>query len=749
MKIELYDLMMSRRGMLKGCGRRWPPAPRSRHRCRGRRWRRRSACRHARRSPASARASRRMPIGRRSARCALAPPRRTCKEGEFKGVELSFMGLNNQNVHNVLFRGLSKAWADYTGATINWIDLAQADYNARLQQSIATGTVDFDVIEMGAPFEGDVCGKGLASEMPDWVKTQIDMDDYVGYLKAPGRHLGRQDLSHLLRRRLPQLQLPLRRVRRRGPRRGMEEGGRRTANGACRRPGSRSRPPPSSSRASSSTARTSTAISIPCKGWGGFGFYFLGTRATAYAKHPDDKAFLFDPDTMKPRVNNRGLGARHPGRARRAAVRAGRPAQRRSGHHGLPAVPRRHRLDAVVVGRHRLERQDQRHLGHQGDVTAFDILPGSDDVYNSKTGEWDKLASGPNYRAEHGLYRLGHLRDGPRRRRRRRSRRRPGRSPRISAARTSRCGWRPIRRASSPTARATSTCRSGSARATTRRSSRAILDSQANSYNHPERGDRAAHPRHLPVLLRGRGRTGQDLCRPGDGAGRRGHDRRRLGEDHRPARPRQPDQALQGLARHVSDDSGPAALTLPARFHFNGKSSRTADHDVRPPPPPPAATPLSAAVSPQPAADGQPAHPRRHAASRLLIADAERSMPPASFPSASPTGSRSSSPIALWGVALCAGPDPARRRSRLARAVRAAGRPVHRGAGHLPDLLRPLHRLHDWNLSLGRRPAVQRSRQLLPAHRRSLFLERARQHGVLRADGAGAVCHRLRLSRCC
>ena len=40
------------------------------------------------------------------------------------------------------------------------------------------------------------------------------------------------------------------------------------------------------------------------KAWGGFGFYFLGSRATAYAKHPDDSAFLFDPDTMKPRVNN-------------------------------------------------------------------------------------------------------------------------------------------------------------------------------------------------------------------------------------------------------------------------------------------------------------------------------------------------------------------------------------------------------------------------------------------------------------
>ncbi|MEE4188894.1 MAG: twin-arginine translocation signal domain-containing protein, partial [Roseobacter sp.] len=115
----------------------------------------------------------------------LGATRENVAEGEFEGVELTFMGLNNQNLHNFLFRGFLKPWEAYTGAKINWIDLAQADYNARLQQSIATGTVDFDIIEMGAPFEGDVLGKGLASEMPDWVKEQIDMDDYVDYLKAP------------------------------------------------------------------------------------------------------------------------------------------------------------------------------------------------------------------------------------------------------------------------------------------------------------------------------------------------------------------------------------------------------------------------------------------------------------------------------------------------------------------------------------------------------------------------------------
>ena len=38
--------------------------------------------------------------------------------------------------------------------------------------------------------------------------------------------------------------------------------------------------------------------------WGGFGYYFIADRAAAYGKHPSDKAWLFDPDTMKPRVNN-------------------------------------------------------------------------------------------------------------------------------------------------------------------------------------------------------------------------------------------------------------------------------------------------------------------------------------------------------------------------------------------------------------------------------------------------------------
>ena len=62
----------------------------------------------------------------------LGPTKANVQPGEFKGVEFSFMGLNNQNLHNFLFRGFLTPWEAYTGAKIKWIDLAQGDYNARL-----------------------------------------------------------------------------------------------------------------------------------------------------------------------------------------------------------------------------------------------------------------------------------------------------------------------------------------------------------------------------------------------------------------------------------------------------------------------------------------------------------------------------------------------------------------------------------------------------------------------------------------
>ena len=133
-----------------------------------------------------------------------------------------------------------------------------------------------------------------------------------------------------------------------------------------------------------------------CKGWGGFGFYFLGSRASGYAKHPDDKAWLFDADTMKPRVNNPAWV-----RAIQDVIDAlpSEPADQ------LNADPGTTGFQQFLAGTGSMlswwgdigSNAKTSDSSVVGDVTGFSILPGSDDVYNAGTGTWDKLASGPNY----------------------------------------------------------------------------------------------------------------------------------------------------------------------------------------------------------------------------------------------------------------------------------------------------------------------------------------------------------------
>ena len=320
----------------------------------------------------------------------LAATRANVAEGEFAGVELTFMGLNNQNLHNFLFRGFLKPWEAYTGAKINWIDLAQADYNPRLQQAIATGTVDFDIIEMGAPFEGDTASKGLLDEMPDWVKVQIDMDDYVGYLKAPvGTWDGKtyrisiDGDCHSFAYRKDYL----------------TDAAISAATGMTEAPTTWQQVQAFSNAVKGQkdplTGLDAYGFLDPLKGWGGFGFYFLEDRASAYAKHPDDPAWLFDPDTMKPRVNNPAwvqaiqdvmdtmpvlppdqINA-DPGTTAFQQFLAGTGAMICWwGDVGSSART----SDGSVVG----------------DVVGFSINPGSDRVYNARTAAWETPAT-PNF----------------------------------------------------------------------------------------------------------------------------------------------------------------------------------------------------------------------------------------------------------------------------------------------------------------------------------------------------------------
>ncbi|GAB1363351.1 sugar ABC transporter substrate-binding protein [Rhodobacter sp.] len=315
----------------------------------------------------------------------LAATKANVAEGEFAGVELTFMGLNNQNLHNLLFRGFLKPWENYTGAKISWIDLAQADYNARLQQSIATGTVDFDILEMGAPFEGDTAGRGLLDEMPDWVKTQIDADDLVSYLKPP---VGTWDGKTY----------------------------RVTIDGDCHTFSYRkdyfgeggiggAEVPTTWQQVNAATlaikGQTDPLTGLPAygfldplKGWGGFGFYFVANRATAYVKHPDDRAWLFDPETMKPRVNNPGWVQAFQDVMDLIAAGAYPPDQ-------INADPGTTAFSQFLAGTGSMlmwwgdvgASARTSDTSVVGDVVGFSINPGSDRRYNSAAGAWEDTAN--------------------------------------------------------------------------------------------------------------------------------------------------------------------------------------------------------------------------------------------------------------------------------------------------------------------------------------------------------------------
>ncbi len=316
-------------------------------------------------------------------------------KGKFKGQKVTFLGLNNAGLHNLVFRPLLAPWEEFTGAQIEWIDLPQDQVFSRVQQSIASGTVDFDVLEGGAPWEGDLLGKGLASEMPDSVKQQIDMTDYVKLEQAP---VGTWDGKTY----------------------------RVAIDGDCHNFNYRSDVFADSDLAGEWTkqggkgdwgvpttwqqVQEATAflkgkqldgqdlygILDVCKPWGGFGFYFFLSRATAYAKHPDDKAWLFDAETMKPRINN--------------------PAYLRALEDIVAALPNEPGDQASVAdGNTTWSTQFLAGTGSMvhwwGDVgsnvytndlsvvqdkVAFSILPGSPDVYNAKTSTWDTIP-GNNY----------------------------------------------------------------------------------------------------------------------------------------------------------------------------------------------------------------------------------------------------------------------------------------------------------------------------------------------------------------
>jgi multiple sugar transport system substrate-binding protein len=316
---------------------------------------------------------------------------RSTKQGAFTGQTVTFIGLNNAGYHNNIFRPLSRAWEEFTGATIQWIDVPQAEIFSKVQQGIATGEIEFDVMEGGAPWEGDILGRGLANPMPDWVKEQIDLSDYVRLLQAPvgtwddvTYRISIDGDCHNFNYRSDVFSSP-------------ELAEEWSASG-----GEGDWGVPTSWQQVQAQTQFLSGKQIDgndiygyldvVKPGGGFSWYFFASRASAYAKNPESPAWLFDPETMTPYVNN--------------------PAFERALQDMVDVIdaepPDQLNADLLVtLGQI---------LGGTGAMTAwwgdvgsnvytsdtsvvqdkmsFSILPGSPDVYNNQSGEWDTLGEG-------------------------------------------------------------------------------------------------------------------------------------------------------------------------------------------------------------------------------------------------------------------------------------------------------------------------------------------------------------------
>ncbi|HSM33074.1 MAG TPA: sugar ABC transporter substrate-binding protein, partial [Anaerolineae bacterium] len=262
--------------------------------------------------------------------------------------------------------------------------------------AIATGTVDWDLMEMGAPFEGDTAGRGLLDPMPEWVAEQIDMDDYVDYLKPP---IGTWDDqvyrvsidgdTHTLAYRTDYYD--------------QEEWAAEWAESELNTDGSEWAPPTTWEQVNAHSkflaGKTDPLTGLDAYGivdplnylWGGFGFYFLADRAAPYVKHPDNAAWLFDPETMAPLVNTAGwVQAIQDVMDLMATPGAYPPDQ-------INADPNTTAFQQFLAGTGGAvmwwgdvgsnARTSDTSL--VGDVVGFDINPGSTRVFNWQSGEWE------------------------------------------------------------------------------------------------------------------------------------------------------------------------------------------------------------------------------------------------------------------------------------------------------------------------------------------------------------------------
>ena len=114
-------------------------------------------------------------------------------------------------------------------------------------------------------------------------------------------------------------------------------------------------------------------------------------QAGAFAKHPDDKAYYFDPDTLKPRINNPGFVEALQNYI--DLVKLGPPGMANFAGHdvrnsfvsGEVALA----IDWADMGIYAVDSP----VSIVKDKVGYGQIPGNDRVYNARTAQWDKRSN--------------------------------------------------------------------------------------------------------------------------------------------------------------------------------------------------------------------------------------------------------------------------------------------------------------------------------------------------------------------
>lgn len=287
-----------------------------------------------------------------------------------------------------MFRAIARAWEERTGAAVEWIEVTQADSYPKMFQAISSDTVNFDILEASGGWEGDLLGGGHCVPMPDAVRASAsyDFDDILPYLQTPTRTwdgvtYGASidgDMHHFNVRKDVFSHEDL-----------ASEWSSAGGDGDWGVPQTWQQVQSASQFLAGKEFEGQPLYGIlDSFRTDNTSQYFFHSRASAYGKHPDDPAFFFDLD-MTPRINSPAFVRALEDMV--AALEFAPPDQQNAdllqnlGNFLAGSGTMSHWW--ADVGSNVYTSADSLVQGKVG----FSILPGSPDVYNHATGQWDTL----------------------------------------------------------------------------------------------------------------------------------------------------------------------------------------------------------------------------------------------------------------------------------------------------------------------------------------------------------------------